>query len=832
MKKTFRAVGAAGLAAATIVTGLSFGPAAAHAGTPQQPSEAGASNSTSATQVAMIVLQDTSKAFNGLGEPTSGERLLANPQATREAAEQFAETWQLPVEGHEGAVSRNGLCLTNSGKLVAILPRPCNGSRSQLIKWATTSNDYVKGPALSFVETPGYFVSFTGARNYLWNENAAGGDVVHLKTFAAEVTQTDVNAGTATISGPVPSDVTSVRVKWTDEAGLAKQKTASVTDGKYSAYLSGLKLGTTTVELEAREGSVVVASTTVDVKLEVAPVTATATFGDDVHTVVQVSGTAQPNARVTVRHGENDLVTVKADAEGKWSTPITAPNMPGNYELTVGQEIRGQDNGRVSLDIDYGAGVVVTSPDDDFVLEPGEALDLEGTAPAGTEVKVYEKGTDGVLASTTAAKNNTWFASVDGLEDREYTLVAEGITKGYNRTRAELTVNPGKSTAKPLVIESPADGSTITSPTKQITFTGTGEPGAKVRIATGTPGRTVVDTTVNSSGTWTGTGELAYGVDYALVTTYTVPGQAPVSGTHHVHVDPTSVSKPFEVASPAEGSTVVAADKKVPFAIKGTTGTEVKIWNWSGKDRVIASGTIGATGDLTLTGELNNQNTRYDLFVEYTEPGKTTQSLTRSITVASSDMVTQPFEVSSPAEGSTVVAADKKVPFAITGTTGTEVKIWNWSGKDRVIASGTIGATGSLTLTGELNNQNTRYDLFVEYTEPGKTTQSLTRTITVAAAAATKPFAFTNPAEGAVVPLTANGTIAVSGEGAPGGTVTIWNWHTKDRVVTGTPLTVGPDGSWSGTAYLGAQGYALHVEYTAPGSTTPEVLTRNITTTN
>jgi hypothetical protein len=34
MKKTLRAVGAAGLAAATIVTGLSFGPAAAHASSP------------------------------------------------------------------------------------------------------------------------------------------------------------------------------------------------------------------------------------------------------------------------------------------------------------------------------------------------------------------------------------------------------------------------------------------------------------------------------------------------------------------------------------------------------------------------------------------------------------------------------------------------------------------------------------------------------------------------------------------------------------------------------------------------------------------------------
>ncbi|PZE91682.1 hypothetical protein [Curtobacterium sp. MCBD17_008] len=267
-------------------------------------------------------------------------------------------------------------------------------------------------------------------------------------------------------------------MQWTDEAGNQRQKTASVADGKYSAILDGLKIGTTTVELTAREGSEPIATTTVDVKLEVAPVSATATFADDVHTVVQVSGTAQPNAKVTIRHGEDDLVTVKANAEGKWSTPINAPNMPGNYDLTVGQEIRGQDNGRVSVDIDYGAGVVVTSPAEDLVLEPGETLEIEGTAPAGTEVNVYDKATNDVLASTKAARNNTWFASIDELEDREYTLVAAGITKGNNRTHSDLKINPGKnSVAKPTAsVEFPDDV------TKKAIVKGTGVDGGTITV--------------------------------------------------------------------------------------------------------------------------------------------------------------------------------------------------------------------------------------------------------------------------------------------------------------------------------------------------------------
>ena len=89
--------------------------------------------------------------------------------------------------------------------------------------------------------------------------------------------------------------------------------------------------------------------------------------------------------------------------------------------------------------------------------------------------------------------------------------------------------------------------------------------------------------------------------------------------------------------TPAEGSTVVAPDKQVRISGKGTTGTEVKIWNWKGKDRQVAAPvTVNALGEWETVATLNNQNTAYGLLVEYTVPGEATQTETRTITVTDS----------------------------------------------------------------------------------------------------------------------------------------------------------------------------------------------------
>lgn len=602
-----------------------------------------------------------------------------------------------------------------------------------------------------------------------------------FKGFVAGVSNINLDSGTATVSGLASIDATGVRAKWTDEAGEAQRKTVSVNDGKFSAYLTGLKLGTTSVELEALQGSVPVATTTVEVKLEVAPVTATATFADDVHTVVQVSGTAQPNTKVTVRHGEDDVVTVKADAEGKWSTPINAPNMPGNYELTVGQEIRGQDNGRVSVDIDYGAGVVVTSPDDDFVLEPGEPLEIEGTAPAGTEVNVYDKDSNDVLASTRAAKNNTWFASIDGLEDREYTLVAAGITKGNNRTHSDLKINPGKnSVAKPTAsVEFPDDV------TKKAIVKGTGVDGGTITVKD-EDGKRLGSTEVQN-GAW------SLEIDSLGAGKHTLTiEQTGIDGTQTA-----TTEADFGAAVTASGPDDAFEDSTATVTGTGTDGARIAITE-NGKE--VASGTV-EDGSFSIPVE-RIQDGEHTYTVTQTARGNT---VTTAEVTLDRDAAVVPVSLTSPTSGDTY-PAKSTVRFAGTGTPGATVLLDAFGGLADYTT--TVAWDGSWHIDRPMNIGTYRFD--VVQTAKGQESRVDGIELVEEGTPVDRKFGVSAPTSGSTHK---EELVAFTGTGTPGSTITI------DPKVDGlakvtTQVTL--NGKWSVNRYLGSGAYDFDVYQTTP----------------
>lgn len=272
-------------------------------------------------------------------------------------------------------------------------------------------------------------------------------------------------------------------------------------DGNFQVDLDGLKIGSNEITVVAYEGSEEVGRTTVDAKLELAKTTATATFADDLEETVTVSGTATPKTDVKVMHGEKTLATVESDDSGKWSTPVNAPDMGGTYDLTVAQHVQGENHESIDLSIDYGAGIAIADPKDDFVLDPGEKLDVSGSGQYGSEVRITEKGKpDTVLGTAKVAANNTWAAHDIELEDREYTLVASAISKGYNTTSAEVTVNPGKTgETRALSVETPTDGSTTANRTPY--FMGWGQKNATITITDG-DGTEIGSTTVDENGWW------------------------------------------------------------------------------------------------------------------------------------------------------------------------------------------------------------------------------------------------------------------------------------------------------------------------------------------
>lgn len=336
----------------------------------------------------------------------------------------------------------------------------------------------------------------------------------------------------------------------------------------------------------------VAATTPADTERAETAVSATATFAADVRTVVQISGTAHPGATVTIRHGDDVLASTTADAGGAWSTPLNAPNIPGVYSVTVGQGADGSEN-RIPVDVDYGPGVAVTNPPDGSQLTPGAPLTVSGTAPSGTEIAVHEKGGRDVLATARADSNGSWQVAIDDLENRAHTLVAEGITKGYNRTSAELRVAPAP--VKPAVPTNvsgyfPTDNSAWAHITGQNVTNGALiqiKQGTTL-IASGTATGTTFDLPIDPSKTGTGNQD--------FTVTQTVDG---------IESDSTPVSLDYgqntaTFTSPTEGAQVPG--NPLQFTGTGTPGADIEIRGTDFlQDTAIATTKVKPDGTWTAT---------------------------------------------------------------------------------------------------------------------------------------------------------------------------------------------------------------------------------------
>ncbi|PZE35696.1 hypothetical protein [Curtobacterium sp. MCPF17_031] len=300
------------------------------------------------------------------------------------------------------------------------------------------SDGWVRGAVLDRVPS-------TATTATIWSGDRGERTKVNLpQVLSANAFDADVEKGTARLSGYVPTDANLVEIRW----GTTTKAFAPGADGSFTFTLDKLALGSNAVQIRALKGGTELGELELDVALKVQDVTAKHTFDlENPEKTVQISGTATPGTKVEVRRGNSVVGYDTVKGGGEWSTTVNAPNMTGVDTLDVVQVVRGQDNGHTELKVDYGAGTTITSPADDFVLEPGSTLLLTGVSQQNSLIRVYEKGKQGtILGSMQADKDNgSWGIPIDGLEDREYKLVVATTSKGYNRTTVEITVNPGKS---------------------------------------------------------------------------------------------------------------------------------------------------------------------------------------------------------------------------------------------------------------------------------------------------------------------------------------------------------------------------------------------------
>jgi hypothetical protein len=500
MKKTLKRTGAIGLAAATIVTGLSFGPAAVAAPSPSRSAAIG--GSTTAVSGAIVdapatpagALSDwvtvkfTGRDLQGLGYFT------APTNTTIEAAEVRHSRTDDVSEDKTGriTVASDKKSLVSAGV----------GSSGDNMRWGT--DDHYLAVKLRISPTAIPNSTLTGGNMKVQRAAQYGGAVSGNQDFSikvvglsARVDSVDIPNRTAQVTGTaVPNSYIVVGTEIPDQVQAG-------TDGTWSYQLTGLKLGSNPVTFEQYEGTVKTGETTIDAELKVAPVKGAVSFPADNDQDAVLSGTAQPGATVVIRDvdGAEIARTEARLGSGTWSTSITAPNAGGDYDVRVHQEIDDEATGEIIVTATYGAAVQITAPVNDAAHDGGPVT-LRGTGETGAQVAVREEGHQAILGYAEVLVSGEWTIRTTNVDDRKHVLEVTQTGKGNNTTVSTVTLNPENGEQPPVIIaptvETPEAGSTVT--TSRPVFSGHGQDGATISIGYGP--NSIIGTGTVVDGAW------------------------------------------------------------------------------------------------------------------------------------------------------------------------------------------------------------------------------------------------------------------------------------------------------------------------------------------
>lgn len=188
----FKSMGAAGLAAATIVSGLSFGPVAANA----------ASEAESSMLGKMVIYAPGNWGGYGIPSANSSTIPVINHASSEAGAAARVGDWFVPAVGSIGTIRPANVpnrCATASGSDDRVWLSDCNGSVSQ--KWEWTRNN---GALRALGYTGPYSIALgrgTSEARLTTNAEVNPRRFVKLEELAATVESVDNVAGSAVVSG-------------------------------------------------------------------------------------------------------------------------------------------------------------------------------------------------------------------------------------------------------------------------------------------------------------------------------------------------------------------------------------------------------------------------------------------------------------------------------------------------------------------------------------------------------------------------------------------------------------------------------------------------------
>ncbi|MDN4371214.1 Ig-like domain-containing protein [Citrobacter portucalensis] len=357
-----------------------------------------------------------------------------------------------------------------------------------------------------------------------------------------------------------------------------------------------------------------------------------------------VSGHAEAGSTVTVKDSNgNQIGTGQADSGGNFTVSITPSKMNGEtvkVTATDSSNNESQPTSAVAPDITAPGTPIITAVTDDQPMYQGPLNNgdvtndskpkLEGTAEAGSQVKIYDNGT--LLTTVVADINGNWnYTPVSALSEGAHIFTVTSTDAANNTSSAaswKIIVDTIAPTVPVITLVNDDVGSITGSVANNgwvtndntPTISGTGEPGSLVNLYDGIQLLTVI--LVDSSGTWS----------------YTVPGNQVLSDRTHqftvsatdaagnVITSPTVVSVTVDTQPPGAPVILAATDDvgNAPFDLPtgsrsndtlpelkgtGTDGSKITLYDGAtpiGSTTVLPGGTWSIQLDQPLSEGTHN----------------------------------------------------------------------------------------------------------------------------------------------------------------------------------------------------------------------------------
>lgn len=618
------------------------------------------------------------------------------------------------------------------------------------------------------------------------------GGLIAAPTISAPAQGAALSDATPRIEGSIPNSGQTLTILL-DGALIDTVVTGG--DGSFVyEFASPLSDGAYTVEV-VRENSGFANSTTVSFTVDTtppaAPIIDAPADGSTVGPNVTVTGTAEPNATLTIELNSNPFGTTQVDGSGNFSFDLVGLPQGTNTVFLQPTDAAGNQG--------FFAGVTFT------VAEPPAVPVITSTPPLFSTSQVASF-TFTVDAGATAECR---FDS-DPFITCNSPVVSSNLAQGPHTFEVRAVNGAGAASASasysftvdsvpPLtpVIVSPADGSTVSTPTP--TLSGTGEPGVTLEIYNGAQllGSTVVD----GSGTWSvplavalpfGTSSIgALSTDAAGNTSISLPYIITVS-----QVSITTGSLPAGTAGVAYNQTVTVGNGVGPYSLAVTAGVL--------PPGLTLDGTTGAvTGVPTQAGT-------FDFTVTVTDQSTGASDVQDfSVTVAGPiltlDPAALPAAVRGQAYNQALSASGGTAPYSYAVSGGTL--------PPGLMLMSSLGVIqGTPTIAGD-------YDFTVTVTDstagPGQPF-SASRNYSLSVGASVPVVDTPTPNQ-----VLAGGLVTITGTAEPNAQLTL---QLGGAASISVPATAGPDGRFQASASGLANGaYTLTVSDVTNGVTAPVV---------